>query len=277
MIPPLQRPKRKNPIVRTRQTLLPPWMRSRAALGLTAAAALGRFELQVCTACAAVQYPPREACHVCLGGDLQWRAQDGTGELLATTSVHVSHDPFFRERMPWQLAMVRLECGPTVVAHLHGACPPAPARVRVAARLDKAGQGVLVAFPLDEVPNMADDRQLREMTCDPKFRKALVTDGKKVQLWNQRRGERTTVAETGVQSRATIRLRVACIDGNRFRFAVQGADGTWTELAGETDGSFLPPWDRGLRTGLYVTGDKGAIGSFEYFVSSPDDGKLLAP
>ena len=37
---------------------------------------------------------------------------------------------------------------------------------------------VLVAFPDQEVPNMADDRQLREMTCDPKFRKILITDGK---------------------------------------------------------------------------------------------------
>jgi NAD(P)-dependent dehydrogenase (short-subunit alcohol dehydrogenase family) len=37
---------------------------------------------------------------------------------------------------------------------------------------------VLLAFPPDEVLNMADDRQLREMTCDPKFRKVLVTDGK---------------------------------------------------------------------------------------------------
>ncbi|MBL8267566.1 MAG: SDR family NAD(P)-dependent oxidoreductase [Steroidobacter sp.] len=46
------------------------------------------------------------------------------------------------------------------------------------ARLDKAGQGVLVAFPIDEVTNMADDRQLREMTCDPRFRKVLITDGK---------------------------------------------------------------------------------------------------
>ena len=34
-----------------------------------------------------------------------------------------------------------------------------------------------MAFPIDEVPNMADDRQLREMTCDPKFRRVLVTDG----------------------------------------------------------------------------------------------------
>jgi NAD(P)-dependent dehydrogenase (short-subunit alcohol dehydrogenase family) len=62
--------------------------------------------------------------------------------------------------------------------HLHGGCPPAPGRVRVGARLDKSGQGVLLAFPTDEVPNMADDALLREMTCDPRFRKVLVTDGK---------------------------------------------------------------------------------------------------
>lgn len=178
MIPPLQRPKRKNPILRTRQPMLPQGLRSRAALGLTAAAALGRFELQVCASCKAVQYPPREACHNCLSDKLIWTLQDGAGELLATTTVHVSHDLFFRERMPWRLAMVRLDCGPTVVAHQHAACPPAPARVRVGARLDKAGQGVLIAFPFDEVPNMADDRQLREMTCDPHFRKVLITDGK---------------------------------------------------------------------------------------------------
>jgi NAD(P)-dependent dehydrogenase (short-subunit alcohol dehydrogenase family) len=74
--------------------------------------------------------------------------------------------------------MVRLDAGPTVVVHLHGDVPAAPARVRVGARLDKAGMAVLVGFPEKDVANMADDRQLREMTCDPKFRKALVTDGR---------------------------------------------------------------------------------------------------
>jgi hypothetical protein len=33
----VQRPPRKNPILRTRQPTLPPWHRSRIALGLTAA------------------------------------------------------------------------------------------------------------------------------------------------------------------------------------------------------------------------------------------------
>jgi NAD(P)-dependent dehydrogenase (short-subunit alcohol dehydrogenase family)/uncharacterized OB-fold protein len=158
--------------------LLPPGARSRAALGLTAAASLGRFELQVCGACGTVQYPPREACHRCLSGELRWREQPGTGELIADTVIHHSNDLYFREHLPWRLGLVRLDAGPMAVVHLHGDCAPAPSRVRVGARLDKSGQGVLLAFPIDEVPNMADDRQLREMTCDPKSRKVLVTDGK---------------------------------------------------------------------------------------------------
>jgi NAD(P)-dependent dehydrogenase (short-subunit alcohol dehydrogenase family) len=50
--------------------------------------------------------------------------------------------------------------------------------VKVQACLDKGGQAALFAVPEKETPNMADDKQLREMTCDPKFRKVLVTDGK---------------------------------------------------------------------------------------------------
>jgi NAD(P)-dependent dehydrogenase (short-subunit alcohol dehydrogenase family)/uncharacterized OB-fold protein len=175
---PLVRAPRKNPVVRTRVPNLPPGMRSRVALGLTAAAAQGRFELQVCHDCGRVQYPPREACCACLSHRLDWRAQDGTGDLVSETTLRHSFELFFRERMPWRLGMIRLDCGPVVVAHLHGDCPAAPARVRVRASLDRAGQAVLIAIPDKDTPNMADDRQLREMTCDPKFRKVLITDAK---------------------------------------------------------------------------------------------------
>ena len=174
----LERPKRKNPVLRTRLPTLPPAARSRVALGLTAAAALGRFELQQCRACGTVQYPPREACHKCLSVDLAWRAQPQGGELLSATVLHHSNDLFFRERLPWRLGLVRLDCGPMVVAHLHERTAAAPSRVRVAAKLDRAGQAVMVALPSEENANMAEDRQLREFTCDPKFRKVLVTDGK---------------------------------------------------------------------------------------------------
>ena len=178
MTRPLTRPPRKNPILRTRVPNLPPGSRSRVALGLTAAAARGRLELQTCRDCGTVQYPPREACRVCLSQRLEWKVQDGAGELLSETTLHHSNELFYRERMPWRLGIVRLDCGPVVVAHLHGDCVRPPSRVRVHANIDRAGQAALVAIPEKDTPNMADDRQLREMTCDPKFRKVLITDAK---------------------------------------------------------------------------------------------------
>jgi len=178
MTRPLVRPPRKNPILRTRVPTLPPGGRSRVSLGLTAAAARGQFELQTCRDCGTVQYPPREACRKCLSHRLDWRAQDGSGELISETTLHHSNELFYRERMPWRLGVIKLDCGPVVVAHVHGDCAPAPARVQVHAGLDKAGQAALIAVPQKDTPNMADDRQLREMTCDPKFRKVLITDAK---------------------------------------------------------------------------------------------------
>jgi NAD(P)-dependent dehydrogenase (short-subunit alcohol dehydrogenase family)/uncharacterized OB-fold protein len=171
----LERPKRKNPVLRTRLPTLPPAARSRVALGLTAAAALGRFELQQCRECGMVQYPPRETCQSCLSVNLVWREQATGGDLLAQTVLHHSNDLFFRERLPWRLGLIKLDCGPTVVAHLHASVKD---RVEVRAALDRAGQAVIAALPEKEKADMADDRQLREFTCDPKQRKVLVTDGK---------------------------------------------------------------------------------------------------
>lgn len=162
--------------------LLPPAARSRAALGLTAAAAAGRFELQVCRACGAVQYPPRDACYRCLSVLLDWKLQDGRGELISETTVLHSQDAFFRERLPIRLGLVKLASGPTAVAYLHDEVPAAPAPVKVDVRLDKAGLAALVAFPLGGASKSSDayatqKRLLREMSCDPRGRRILVTDG----------------------------------------------------------------------------------------------------
>ena len=155
---------------------LPPASRSRVALGLTAAAAVGRFELQTCLSCGAVQYPPREACHRCLSVRLEWRAQSDRGTLLAQTTLFHSNEPFFQQRLPWSIGLVRLECGPSVVAHLHSRVTSAGMPVRVRLQLDRAGCAVLVAFPCEEVIDLAADRQLSQLSCDPRSRKVLVTD-----------------------------------------------------------------------------------------------------
>src|ERR1700722_14342052 len=144
---PAKRPKRKNPLLRTRQPTLPPASRSRVALGLTAAAGRCRFELQVCLDCGAVQYPPREICRNCLSHRLVWRPQDGRGELLTETTLRNAQELFFRERLPWRVGFFRLDADVNVVAYLHASAGTAPCRVRVEAALDRAGQAVLVALP----------------------------------------------------------------------------------------------------------------------------------
>ena len=178
MTMPLMKPRRKNPVLRTPQMNLPPWARGRVALGMTAAAAEGRFEQQQCQDCGAIQYPPREACHRCVSPRLRWTPQPGEGTLLALTTLHHSNDLFFRERLPWRLGLVQLDTGPSVIVHLHGEVGDAPTRVQVGARLDRDGQAVLIGFPPNGSEHMADDSMLREMASDPRFRKVLVTDGK---------------------------------------------------------------------------------------------------
>jgi NAD(P)-dependent dehydrogenase (short-subunit alcohol dehydrogenase family) len=72
---------------------------------------------------------------------------------------------------------VKLDAGPVVVAHLHGDAVEG-GRVRLELKLDKSGSAVVIALPEKDTENMADDPHLREMTCDPKFRRVLITDGR---------------------------------------------------------------------------------------------------
>lgn len=157
--------------------LAPPAPRSRATLGLTAAAAAGRFELQVCDRCQTLQYPPRETCVNCLSDQLTWREHSGRGELIAATTIHHTNDAYFRERVPWNIGAVRLEGNVTVIAHLHHACMSARGEVRVRALLDRGGRGVLFAFPTDAARAAEPDPQVLDMTCSPKQKRILVTDG----------------------------------------------------------------------------------------------------
>ena len=177
MTRPLTPPPKKNPQRRTRVPTLPPAMRSRAALGLTAAAAEGRFALQHCADCGAVQYPPRDACCKCLSVDLHWQDTDQSARVLAETRIHASPDPYFRERLPWRMGSVQLAAGPVAVCHLHGDVGRGDT-VKMALKLDKAGQGVLIALPSKRTPHMEDDPAFRALTAHPKHRRILVTDAR---------------------------------------------------------------------------------------------------
>lgn len=169
-------PRRKDPRARTRMPALPPGNRSREAQGLAAMAAAGRFALQVCGACGAAQYPPRQICGRCLDDRLDWTDVPDGGTLLAETTLRHSNDPFFRDRLPWRLGMVAADAGPSIVAHLAEACARG-GRVRLALGIDPAGNAVVTARPETPALHEEDDLQLREMAFDPRHRRALVVDG----------------------------------------------------------------------------------------------------
>jgi len=182
----LEQPGRKDPVVRTRTPRLPPLERSRVALALTAAAALGRFELQVCRDCGTVQYPPPRGLHRCLSAKVDWKLQSGSGELIsATTLYHKSqrvlsgaaavaagHDPArFRprgNRSPARRRALRSDACAGWRAPRSGG--PRCSHC-ISSRIDPGN-------PSMTMPLTADDKLLREMTSDPKLRKVLITDGR---------------------------------------------------------------------------------------------------
>ena len=177
MSKPLEPPRKKDPQKRSVVPTLPPLGRSRAALGLTVAAADGRFALQHCAECGAVQYPPRDACANCLSGTLVWRDTETGGKLIAETRIHASPDPYFRERLPWRMGTVKLDAGPVALVHLHGDVARGD-RVRLSLHLDKASQGVIVALPTERTDAMEDDPLMRSLTANPRYRRILVTDAR---------------------------------------------------------------------------------------------------
>jgi uncharacterized OB-fold protein len=122
--------------------------RSRAAQGLTEAASQGRFWLQVCGECQCACYPPRDACPVCLSADLPFRDVSPWGELVTETAIHVSGEAFFRAHVPWRIGLVRMACGPMVLAHLHDGVATGQ-RVRMALVLDRSGDAAMLALPCD--------------------------------------------------------------------------------------------------------------------------------
>jgi NAD(P)-dependent dehydrogenase (short-subunit alcohol dehydrogenase family)/uncharacterized OB-fold protein len=180
MIEALQPPPKKDPQARTRNALLPPRDRSRATMKMAASAARGTLELQTCSACQALVYPPRDACPKCLGADLPFKPVTNRGQLIAESTVQTTTDTYFRERTPWRMGTVLLD-GPQPIpltVHLHDEVGEAPCAVRLRAFLDKTANVVLMAMPPETSRLTEDDPQLRELTATPKHRRVVVSDAR---------------------------------------------------------------------------------------------------
>jgi xylan 1,4-beta-xylosidase len=65
-------------------------------------------------------------------------------------------------------------------------------------------------------------------------------------------------------------LRMSVREGHLYRFAVSGDGRVWKDVGEEVDGSYLPPWDRGVRVALVATGGSARFGFLRVEPSRPN-------
>ncbi|RMF11639.1 MAG: hypothetical protein D6757_10780 [Alphaproteobacteria bacterium] len=115
----------------------------------------GGIVLPRCGDCGAWIYPVQNFCRRCLGENLhEERIAEALGTLVSWTRLQTSLEPWFRDRMPWDIGLVRLDAGPNVIAHLgEGLERRIGERARVVTVKDAADRCVFVALdPSRDVP-----------------------------------------------------------------------------------------------------------------------------
>ncbi len=104
---------------------------------------------------------------------------------------------------------------------------------------------------------------------DPGNLIAMVAAEGVLQLLKVRGGEEEILCTIGLGTSRKLILCVEAQPGNGIHFSWQQDDGDWKRLADfhseAVDGSYLPPWDRGLRVGLVSYGPEGSFATFRRF------------
>ncbi|GAA4393126.1 family 43 glycosylhydrolase [Hymenobacter koreensis] len=103
---------------------------------------------------------------------------------------------------------------------------------------------------------------------DPYNALALVAGDGMVQLWHVKSGKRTVVAQMWLDPCETVTLRIEAWGGQRYRFAYSTDGATWQPMPLDSfavNGTYLPPWDRGIRLGLLAYGAESTSVAFNHF------------
>lgn len=113
----------------------------------------GELRVQRCRACGHHQFHPRPFCLECGVADPGWVTTTGRAEVVTWTAVHVALDPAWAGQVPYIVALVRLEEGPTLMTNLvETDAPRIGQRVAVRFRARDDGPPLPVFAPVDEPP-----------------------------------------------------------------------------------------------------------------------------
>ena len=112
----------------------------------------GRLTYQQCH-CGHRWLPPRAECPSCLGTDWVWREARGAGRLISWVVYFVAYDDAFKDKLPYNVAIVELDEGPRMITNILD-CPDGRGLsmdMRVKLSITHAEDQVLATFVRDTV------------------------------------------------------------------------------------------------------------------------------
>lgn len=98
------------------------------------------LRLQRCRACNQLQLPPRRYCASCLSDELDWQRASGRGQVRSYTVVSLPASPAFAADLPYVVALVRLEEGPTLLSGIRR-CDPSSIEIGMAVEVEFEARG----------------------------------------------------------------------------------------------------------------------------------------
>ncbi len=86
-----------------------------------------------------------------------------------------------------------------------------------------------------------------------------------INVWQKQKGQSTTVATQSISAGDHVYFQLKAMNRTRFDFAVSPDGKSWTTVAAQAEGGYLPPWDLAVRVAMLVSGPPGASARFGRF------------
>lgn len=109
----------------------------------------GYLKFQSC-ACGYSWLPARKLCPSCLGSSWEWANAQGTGIIKSWVVFHVAYHPEFKDRLPYNVAIVKLDEGPQLITNIAAAQSHLRIGARVRLRAPDRSEQPLATFELTD-------------------------------------------------------------------------------------------------------------------------------
>jgi uncharacterized OB-fold protein len=86
------------------------------------------LRIQLCAECGLYQFYPRLYCAKCFGDRVEWVTASGLAKVLSFTIVRRPVSPAFAGDVPYVVALITLDEGPSMMTNIIG-CPPESVKI----------------------------------------------------------------------------------------------------------------------------------------------------